>query len=124
MNFQGSNPTNLLPNLANTANDLIGLIAKTTFDISDEDGDGFIGLEDLGILMNKRAEINGLPEYTNEQVQAQMNKYDKDQDGKLNVEEYKAMLKKGSNFFVNKSVYNLYNIGFLILFSWVILLMR
>lgn len=84
--------------------DLLAQKIKESFDKNDSDKDGFISAQELEVLMNKKAVMNGLPTFTTEQIQFQMDTYDLDKDGKLNLKEYQTMIEKGFNFFTAKQV--------------------
>ena len=69
-------------------------IAEEAFKKCDSDGNGYLDKEEVGALMKQANKDNpNVPEMTDADVDAMYQKLDKNKDGKIQVDEFKVLIK-------------------------------
>ena len=80
---------------------IFGPIVDKTFQEADINHNGFIEKKELAILLKKIRDNLGFPPPTEEDIQNEMKRLDKNKDGKLSKDEFRVLVKELTIFSID-----------------------
>ena len=81
---------------------ILGPLANKTFEEYDVNKSGFIEKEELEVILKEIYKTLNLAPPSNEEVNQELNRLDYDKDGRLNLEEYRELIKDLIQYTVNQ----------------------
>ena len=74
--------------------EIFGPIVDKTFQEADINSNGFVEKKELGVLLKKIRENLGFPPPTEKDIKNEMERLDKNKDGKISKEEFRVLVKE------------------------------